>query len=80
MQPFQGIIRGRGRQPATRLGSKLTGLITEANTIEWGIEVEARQIGRNTVMRVYLTGGSTGPRKRELMAVVQNGQLEEDFT
>ena len=80
MQPFQGIIRGRGRQPATQLGSKQSGLVTEANTIDWGIMVDAQKIGENVVMRIYRTGGSTGRWSRDLIAVVKNGQLEEDFT
>jgi hypothetical protein len=75
MQPFQGIIRGRGRQPVTQLGSKLSGMTVELNTINWGISVRAEQKGRDIVMHVYLTGGSTGPRKEDLLTVVQNREV-----
>ena len=76
MQPFQGVIHGRGRQPATQLGSKQTGLTVEANTINWGITVDAQKIGEKVIMRIYRTGGSTGKRSKDLIAVVKDGQLE----
>ena len=76
MQPFQGVIHGRGRQPATQLGSKTTGLTVEANTINWGITVDAQKIGEKVIMRIYRTGGSTGKRSKDLIAVVKDGQLE----
>ena len=76
MQPFQGVIHGRGRQPATQLGSKATGLTVEANTLNWGITVDAQKIGEKVIMRIYRTGGSTGQRSKDLIAVVKDGQLE----
>ena len=80
MQPFQGIVRGRGRQPATQLGSKQTGLVTETNTINWGITVDAQKIGEKVIMRIYRTGGSTGKRSKDLIAVIDNGEVTQVTT
>lgn len=70
MAQFLGRIRGQ-RGEETRLGSKVSGLMVEANGWNCGIRVNASHRGGRDVFEVYVTAGSApGGRTRQLASVV----------
>jgi hypothetical protein len=67
MTQFYGRIEGN-RRPATRLGSKESGLVAEARGWNIGGEVVITHIDGKDVVRFYKTSGSIGLQRRELIA------------
>lgn len=76
MKPFQGIIRGAGKQPATQLGTTKSGMQVELNTIDWGIKITAvKTPGNSIVMEICLTNGSTGPSATKHLTTIRNQEI-----
>ena len=67
MAQFYASIEGN-RGPATRLGSKASGIVAEARGWNVGGEVVITHIDGKDVVRIYRTGGSNHVGKRELIA------------
>ena len=75
MKPFQGVVRGRGKYPVTQLGDSKSGMTVECNAITTGITVEAGLASNGSVvMYVFITGGSTGPKRRILVKTIIDGR------
>ena len=58
MAHFRGTVKG-GIGEASRLGTKNSGLVVEANGWNDGVRVEATFENGKNVFRIYKTGGST---------------------
>ena len=74
MAQFIGTVEGT-RGPASRLGSKRTGLTVTANGWDLGITVELRHIDGKDVATVFLTGGSNDPKQSRLVGEFTEGGL-----
>lgn len=77
MAQFRGLVEGT-RGEATRLGSKVSGLVTECNGWRSGVKVYA---SFNTTtglddFHIYLTDGSAHAAMDRLLAVVRGQDVE----
>jgi hypothetical protein len=66
MAQFRGTIQGF-RGPASRLGSKDSGLQVTANGWNVGVSLDAMHVDGHDEIRVYLTGGSNGHGSSKLL-------------
>jgi len=68
MAHFRGTVKGRGKTTASRLGTKDSGLVVEANGWFGGVTVEVMHVNGKDVFYVYETGGSADfSGKKELV-------------
>lgn len=65
MAQFRGTVEGQ-RGPASRLGSKSSGLRVSANGWHVGATVMLRHVNGRDVVTVYRTSGSSGGRAVEI--------------
>lgn len=71
MARFFSLIQGQ-RGPATRLGSKSSGILAEARGWQVGATIEGRADEQDQdEFCIYATGGSHNPWSRELVAIVR---------
>ena len=76
MAQFMATIAGN-RGPASRLGSKKSGLDVTANGWGCGIRVRAHHVDNKDVFDISVTGGSNGGRSDKLLATLDDeGKLE----
>jgi len=77
MAHFYGILRG-SRSPATRCGTKTSGLTASARGWDIGARIEARHydyLGDDTI-ELYLDGGSNGLQKEVFLGEFDADSLE----
>ena len=76
MARFRGVVQGN-RGEASRLGAKSSGITAQINGWDIGISIVGRydEKGDCDVFAVYLTGGSNGPEKNDLI-----GRFTKDVT
>jgi hypothetical protein len=76
MARFRGTIKGPGAGASiSRLGSKASGLITNANGWDVGVRVEARVVAGKDTFDVHLTGGSNGGQRTVFLGTFDEGDL-----
>lgn len=71
MAQFLGSVRG-GKGEATRLGSKQSGLVVNANGWNAGVKVVAEHVDGQDVFHVYRTGGSSHAGLPQRIATVKD--------
>ena len=67
MSQFYAEIQGN-RGPASRGGSKASGISAHVRGWEVGVRVQVDHVGGADVVRVYRTGGSNDPDNQGLLA------------
>lgn len=75
MAQFRGVVEGKSRTEASRLGSKDSGLFVQANGWEAGVEVEVYhdEHANKDVFKVYATAGSNERQGRRYLGEVHSG-------
>jgi hypothetical protein len=76
MAQFYGEMQG-SKGPASRMGSKQSGLQAHIRGWTVGVAVECQHVGGEDVIDVYFTGGSGAPSRRKLIARIHgDGRVE----
>ena len=73
MARFYGLVRGRARTVATRLGNEKLGLSVRAQGWNVGVFVDCRvdkQTGKD-IIYVYKTGGTNNPKLGDIIAIIE---------
>ena len=79
MKPFQGIIHGSGKNPATQLGTAKSGMQVHLNTIDWGVKITATKLPDDTItMSIYMTGGSYSPHATKHLTDIINQEVHHN--
>lgn len=78
MAQFRGEVEGN-RGPASRLGSKKSGIRTTAHGWHSGVKVYASHIDGADVFDIYATGGSNGSTPTRLIAQIQGSGVIEQY-
>lgn len=71
MAQFMGVVSGRARTSASRLGTKCKPITTKCNGWDVGVTCRASYEDGEDVIRVYATGGSNERLCPTLIAIVR---------
>lgn len=79
MARFLGLVSGRAKTEATRLGSANSGMRTECRGWDSGVTVTATAVGDSDIFQIYATGGSNNNSGKYIGRVVDsdNGPVFE---
>lgn len=71
MARFYGIIKGRSKTAATRLGSEQSGLIAHVRGWNVGVFIRCEVVDGKDIIKIFRTNGSNDPVIGELITIIK---------